>query len=166
MMRNVNQVCGVLALIAVGCLVAFGSVGDRIVSAATGQIGQAGDTGTALAIGGCNRCAWSYRQADFTNIQPNAEIELFPRGTSGSLRWANFFPFSDAGLLVKADCLVPGAVGYWTGVPRTTNGAYLDTLQTYAPSESGIRFVDGLIVRYSGQVTSGFIRISMEYRLD
>ncbi|MBE7508253.1 MAG: hypothetical protein HS101_18480 [Planctomycetia bacterium] len=54
-----NQWSGVVALIAVACLVAFGSAGDRIVTAAPGQIGPAGDTGEAIAIGGCNRCAWS-----------------------------------------------------------------------------------------------------------
>ncbi len=51
MMRNVNQWSGVVALIAVACLVSFDSAGDRIVTAAPGQIGQAGDLGTAIAIG-------------------------------------------------------------------------------------------------------------------
>lgn len=30
MMKNVNQVCGVRALIGVGCLAAFGSAGERV----------------------------------------------------------------------------------------------------------------------------------------
>ncbi len=78
MMRNVNQVCGVLALIAVACLVAFGSAGDRIVTAAPGQIGEAGDTGQTLAIGGCNRCAW----ATFP-ISSVGTYEVAPLGSSG-----------------------------------------------------------------------------------
>lgn len=79
MMRNVNQVCGVLALIAVAYLVAFGSAGDRIVSAAPGQIAPAGDTGQAISIGGCNRCAWSV----FALPEGAGIFEIAPAGTSG-----------------------------------------------------------------------------------
>ena len=166
MMRNVNQVCGVLALIGVGCLAAFGSAGDRIASAAPGQIEPAGDTGQAISIGGCNRCAWNYKTMDFTNVAPGTDIVILPRGTSGVIRWTNFFPFSENSTSVHADCLELGATGFWIGVPRTSNGAFLDTLQTYAPSDSGIRFVDGLIVRYTGPTTLGQLRLTMEYRLD
>ncbi|GMU26341.1 MAG: hypothetical protein AMXMBFR16_12460 [Candidatus Uhrbacteria bacterium] len=156
MLRNVNQVCGVLALIAVGCLVAFGSAGDRIVSAAPGQIGQAGDTATAIAIGGCNRCAWSYRQVRTdTPIGPGTDIVIFPRGTSGAIRMNSFFPGIST-YEVYADCLEAGASGFVVQEPQT----YV----TYSPDSSGLRFVDGLIVHYVGNTSS--VTLVLEYRLD
>ena len=155
MMRNVNQWSGVLALIAVGCLVAFGSAGDRIVSAAPGQIGQAGDTGTALAIGGCNRCAWSYKQLVFPNVQPGTDLVVFPRGTSGAFRMNNFFP-DLLGFSIRADCLEIGASGLWNSSPQIS--------VQYTPDSSGLRFVDGLIVRYEGNPSG--VNLTLEYRLD
>lgn len=156
MMRNVNQVCGVLALIGVGCLVAIGSAGDRIVSAAPGQIEPAGDTtGTAITIGGCNRCAWSYKQLVFPNVQPGSDLVVFPRGTSGAFRMNNFFP-DLPGFLIRADCLEIGASGLWNSSPQIS--------VQYTPDSSGLRFVDGLIVHYVGNTSS--VTLVLEYRLD
>lgn len=157
MMRNVNQWCGVLALVAVGCLVAFGSAGERVVTAANGQLSQAGDTGTAIAVGGCNRCAWSFKQINVANVQPGSDIVIFPRGTSGVLRTNTFFPCECTDWAVHADCLEAGATGLWTSQPRISN-------QEYDRDSLGIRFVDGLIVRYQGNPSS--ITLSLEYRLD
>jgi hypothetical protein len=153
MMRNVNQVCGVLALIAVGCLAAFGSAGDRIVTAAPGQIGQAGDTGQAIAIGGCNRCAWNYRVVYVPGPIPNGmDVELFPPGTSGAILNCNFLMTNS--WRCHTESLDPSG----TGTSR------LNFNISELP-ETGIRFVNGLTLRWTGG-TQGEAEIWFLYRLD
>ncbi|OWY70387.1 hypothetical protein B7486_16495 [cyanobacterium TDX16] len=153
MLRNVNQWSGVLAMIAVACLVAFGSAGDRIVSAAPGQIAPAGDTGTAIAIGGCNRCAWNYRVVTVPGPIPNGmDVELFPPGTSGAILNCNFLMTNS--WRVYSENLEPGGTGF----------VRLNFEISELP-ENGIRFVNGLTLRWTGG-TQGLAELWFLYRLD
>lgn len=144
MLQNVNQVCGVLALIVVACLVAFGSAGDRIVTAAPGQIGPAGDTGTAIAIGGCNRCAWSLGVVD-VDLAYGEEVDLLPPGTSGVFR--GFVDYSGS---VLTSTFAPGGVGAATFFTRRNYDARFT---------NGVRFKSF----FGGQLTQS---ITFLYRLD
>ena len=156
MMRNVNQVCGVLALISVACLVAFGSAGNRIVSAAPGQIGPAGDTGAALVIGGCNRCAWEFRHFQFQDVGQVHDEYLVPQSTSGSV-----MSFTVSGAAVSyLDSFDPSATP--TAIFPTSNSSGWpsgDFVRDRMPE--GMRFHDG--VRFQIQ---GNAEIYIAYRLD
>jgi hypothetical protein len=144
MMRNVNQVCGVLALIGVGCLLTFGSTADRIVTAAPGQIEEAGDTGQAIALGECNRCAWDLRVVRL-NLGPGEELEVLPSGASGV-----FHKFTESGGTLVASTFDPTDAGVIT----------LGANQVY-----DMRFYDGLRFRNptTGQLQGEFTFL---YRLD
>jgi hypothetical protein len=156
MMRNVNQVCGVVALIAVGCLVAFGSAGDRIVSAAPGQIEPAGDTGQAIAIGGCNRCAWEFRRFQFQNVGQVHDEYLVPQGTSGSV-----MSFTVSGAAVSyLNSFDPSADSSEIFPTSSSNGwPSGDFVRDRMPE--GMRFHDG--VRFQIQ---GNAEIYIAFRLD
>lgn len=153
MLRNVNQVCGVLALIGVGCLAAFGSAGDRIVSAAPGQIGQAGDTGQAIAIGGCNRCAWQHLAVIQPEVMTGTEVMVLPPGTNGVL---HSIGFNGGSYLLSDGPVADGKI--------IVNGLDVTFMHRPLAGENGVAFTNGLAVM--AQQNIGEARISVFYRLD
>lgn len=144
MLRNVNHWSGIVALVAVGCLVAFGAAGSRVVTPAAAQLSQAGDTGPALAIGGCNRCAWELKVVRL-NLGPGEELEALPFGASGV-----FHKFTESGGTLVASTFDPTDAGVIT----------LGANQAY-----DMRFYNGLRFRNptTGQLQGEFTFL---YRLD
>ena len=165
MMRNVNQWCGVFALIAIGCLLAFGSAGERVVTAANGQLSQAGDTGTAIAIGGCNRCAWETKYIG-AQVQAGVPFEIAPAGTSGAILEvkSDFTSFGPLSGFVPFDGPPPNGRRMFKNLLMIVTGqdgqaAFLSRTQP----EAGFRFHDGLFLVPS---STHFSELTVVYRVD
>lgn len=151
-MGRLNQVSGLVALAAVACMVFFGGAGDRAVSPATAQP-SAGGGGTVspITLGNCNRCAWNYKHVEL-DVQPGQEYVLIPAGTSGAIRftsWAGAFAWR-----MNAASFDPFATGEWSML-----------ISPEMQGENGIRFYDGITLKYEGQ-SATTASVFFQYRLD